>query len=504
MSYVCKMKGNGDSSQSESSESPHIKVPASKSDESLILGTSSTPGKRTSLATTMFRQTCETSTQIQSQEMPNMPRSKARKTFPNSKNNLPITHLADKDQKNLETIPPPLLPITTQPVASTDSTWSSPIISKGAFCQDSPTTLTLHQLQQSHIKISTPEKDTKSTLPLENKASETETSSLPSTQGKPLKKATLAGMRTNFNRTMFSESDSGDPLDMPTLTAKTVGSKSVYVSSNGTRSNDSIADVPPILTASSSFTNSKKDNLTPKSEFEKEPKAAGTTKIAEDTNGGDKPSFEKDKGPHSDLHENVHPPTPALTPQMEDPNVEARMAALHGEPLDIVEEVVANVAHEVSINSDGSDLTIELSDSEFTPSKPALKPSRSSNKSASKTAKAPVEKKAGKPESGLSREVARLLQDEGAERIMQEMEGKGASRRRTTTKDWFSRDTRQEKRVIDVEEVKDEDEKKTKKNKRPRTDSVTATTADSFSADRNPLQHWQVVNVSFLILLFNI
>ena len=397
MSYIFKFRG-ADSSPAGSSESPQL--PALKSAENHTVGTSSVPGNK------LFQQNCQPSAQMQSQLSPKVPRITARKTFPHSKNNLPVT--SDKDQKNLETTAPLFTKSIIQPAANAD--WTSPIPSKRAICQESPRTFTPHQLNQSQRK--TPANDAERKLP--SLMEMIQTSSIQSTQ----QKATLA---------------------------------------------------PQIQTV-------------------------------------DKTSSEKDKGPLADLNENVLPSlTPALTTQMmKDSSVEARMAALHGEPLDIVEEVVANVAHEVSINSDGSDLTIELSDSEFTPSKPALKPSRSSNKSASKVAKAPVEKKAGKPESGLSREVARLLQDEGAERIMQEMEGKGASRRRTTTKDWFSRDTRQEKRVIDVEEVKDEDEKKTKKNKRPRTDSVTATTADSFSADRNPLQHWQVVNVSFLILLFNI
>ena len=57
--------------------------------------------------------------------------------------------------------------------------------------------------------------------------------------------------------------------------------------------------------------------------------------------------------------------------------------------------------------------------------------------SASKAANALVEKKASTNNPRVSREVAKLLQDEGAERIMQEMEGKGANRKRTATNDRF-------------------------------------------------------------------
>ena len=60
-----------------------------------------------------------------------------------------------------------------------------------------------------------------------------------------------------------------------------------------------------------------------------------------------------------------------------------------------------------------------------------------STNSASKAANALVEKKASTNNPRASREVAKLLQDEGAERIMQEMEGKGANRKRTATNDRF-------------------------------------------------------------------
>ena len=56
-----------------------------------------------------------------------------------------------------------------------------------------------------------------------------------------------------------------------------------------------------------------------------------------------------------------------------------------------------------------------------------------------------------KTKSGLPREVTQLLQDEGAERIMQEMEGKLTSRKRTPTKGYFG-DTGDTDRLLYGEE----------------------------------------------------
>ena len=427
MSYIFKFRGDDDSSSSGSSKSPQLKVPASNSDESRIVGTSSVPGKGQNPAN-MLQQTCVRSTQIQSQENPTVQKEKARKTIQNSKNNLPITHFVDKDRKNLEITAPLLTKSMIQPVANADSTSSSPITSKGAICQKSPSIKTPHQLEQPH-KASESYTKRKVLSSVETKTSVSEerkqTSSVPSTQ----RKATLA---------------------------------------------------PQIHTV-------------------------------------DKTSSEKDKGPLADLNENVLPSlTPALTTQMmKDSSVEARMAALHGEPLEIAQEVinevsvnssdatlklsdfeltpqkarepnspinkksskavshgeqfemaeevkVSNVVHEVGAN--GSDVTMKLPDPELTPSKETREPNRPIVKNSSKAAKALVEKKAGKAKPRVSREVAKLLQDEGAERIMQEMEGKGTNRKRTATNDRFYGERRSHfhrERLISDE---DENAKKKKKN----------------------------------------
>ena len=317
MSYIFKFRG-ADSSPAGSSESPQL--PALKSAENHTVGTSSVPGNK------LFQQNCQPSAQMQSQLSPKVPRITARKTFPHSKNNLPVT--SDKDQKNLETTAPLFTKSIIQPAANAD--WTSPIPSKEAICQESPRTFTPHQLNQSQRK--TPANDAERKLP--SLIEMIQTSSIQSTQ----QKATLA---------------------------------------------------PQIQTV-------------------------------------DKTSSEKDKGPLADLNENVLPSlTPALTTQMmKDSSVEARMAALHGEPLEIAQEVI----DEVSVNSNGSDATLKLSDFELTP-KQDLEPNPPT-----------VKKSASK--ARVSREIAKLLQDEGAERIMQEMEGKGTNRRRTATNDRFYGDNR--------------------------------------------------------------
>ena len=67
------------------------------------------------------------------------------------------------------------------------------------------------------------------------------------------------------------------------------------------------------------LSNLKKDNLTAKSnaELEKESKSAGTTNSARGTNGGEKSTFEKDKGPLTYHRTNLQPNTTTLTSQME-------------------------------------------------------------------------------------------------------------------------------------------------------------------------------------------
>ena len=197
--------------------------------------------------------------------------------------------------------------------------------------------------------------------------------------------------------------------------------------------------------------------------------------LAQKNKSGEKASsFEKDMGPFA---EHFHPPAPT---QMEEPNVEATKN-LHDEPLELAQEVNAsNAVHEVGAN--GSDVTMKLPDPELTPSKETREPSRPT-----------VKKSASKPR--VSREIAKLLQDEGAERIMQEMEGKGANRRRTATKDAFYR----ENRFYFHSERSTEDEDKTAKKKKKKntedgSDSVTAATADSFSVEPNSLQREKVVS----------
>ena len=130
MSYYLKLKRDDDSSPSGSSKSPQLKVPASKSNERDMVDSSSVPGTET----------------------PPLLKPKAKKTFTKGKN-MPVAHVADKEQKKLETIPPPVLPITTQSVANADSTCSSPLKSKWAFCQDSPTTLTQVQYSQDEHQV---------------------------------------------------------------------------------------------------------------------------------------------------------------------------------------------------------------------------------------------------------------------------------------------------------------------------------------------------------------
>ena len=103
--------------------------------------------------------------------------------------------------------------------------------------------------------------------------------------------------------------------------------------------------------------------------------------------------------------EHFQPPIP---PQIEDPNVETRMAALRGDPLEIAQEVI----DDVSVNNNGSNATtVPLSDFESTP------------KNAGRLI---VKKSTSK--ARVPSEVDKLLQDEGAARIMQEMKGKGTKK----------------------------------------------------------------------------
>ena len=151
--------------------------------------------------------------------------------------------------------------------------------------------------------------------------------------------------------------------------------------------------------------------------------------------------------------------------------------------------IVSKVANEKSSKSNKvpSDLYCK-------PSNQARKSVSQLKQSDSKTGTKVLAKK--KTKSGLPREVDQLLQDEGAERIMQEMEGKLTSRKRTPTKGYSFVDTGDAERLF-----YDKDEKVQKKIKRPRTKSLTAPTADSFQFGRNSPQNVQVVIVSRFYLL---
>ena len=128
------------------------------------------------------------------------------------------------------------------------------------------------------------------------------------------------------------------------------------------------------------------------------------------------------------------------------------------------------------------------------PSNQARKSVSQLQQSNSKTGTKVLAKK--KTKCVLPREVTQLLQDGGAERIMQEMEGKLTSRKRTPTKIYSFGDTGDTERLFH-----DKDEKVQKKMKRPRTKSLTARTADSFQFGRNSPQNVQVVKVSRFFLL---
>ena len=307
MSHISKCRG-ADSSPAGNSECPQAGtfIPASKSDENRIVGTSSVAGNK------LFQQNCKPSAQMQSQITPQVskPLRRARKFFQNSNNNNQIAFLAEKDLAgNLETtVPLSRNSIKVEPVANADLT--SPITRKGAICQESYPTFTPQQLEQSHRK--TKENDTEMKI--------------------------LASVKTKT---------SGSEETKPTIKQKLM--------------------------------------------------------LAQQNQSGEKAtSSEKNMGTFA---EHFQPPIP---PQIEDPNVETRMAALRGDPLEIAQEVI----DDVSVNSNGSDATtVPLSDFESTP------------KNAGRLI---VKKSTSK--ARVPSEVDKLLQDEGAARIMQEMKGKGTKK----------------------------------------------------------------------------
>lgn len=137
-----------------------------------------------------------------------------------------------------------------------------------------------------------------------------------------------------------------------------------------------------------------------------------------------------------DVHDVFHPPTPAPTPQADDlANVEAAMAALHGESLDSIEEMQINSSNgEASMTSDYS-VTQDQSDSDQT-TPPRRETQNRKMGPKSKTMDKPPENK--KPStskrprtSAQARELARLYMDEGALNIMREMKERGENKRRT-------------------------------------------------------------------------
>ena len=161
MPSTSKFRG-ADSTPAGSIESPHLEVPASNSDENRVVGTSFVPGNK------LFQQNWEPSTQMQSQLSQKVSTTRARKTFPNSKNNIRITQCDEKDPKNLGTVPLSTNGSKLEPVANADST--STITMKGAICQESPPTFTPQQLEQSRGK------QLKTTLAQQNQYAENATS----------------------------------------------------------------------------------------------------------------------------------------------------------------------------------------------------------------------------------------------------------------------------------------------------------------------------------------
>lgn len=533
-------------------ESSQKKTPVSRSNEGHILRVDFR-GVQT-LATKAVQETSKPSVIVA--------QSKARKSFPNSRLRNNIVQLDVKNSNSEIETDLPRSGSIHNPQENTVSACQNverSTMSKEMSTQNVPSQVS-EQKHNSINKTSASDQEIKSKVPLipqseparksetlkseqtRNITSAHATSSdkigaSPEKTSLVVKEDILAHMKINYNTELNQSShsqtvSSGNELEntfeaMPSLPSNTVSS-STY-NDDSLKSNDmpsivvedSFDDLPTMNMNPefSSSPNLKNDLSTKSNDFKEKSKIGRTTKIAFDKSFGSpvtKSSPDKGKPP-SDIQEIFHPPTPAPTPQTEDTvNIEARMAAIHGEPLEAAAEaeIVSNVAHEISVNSDISDqirsstsrsdsdfkLTNDSDkhfDSDFSPSKKVRKAGRP-KKPATKIVtipKLPVEKKTSQQKidsAGLSREVARLLKDEGAERIMQEMEGRGTSRRRTLTKEIerFPRDTRREKRLHD-----DEVEEVTKKRKRKRTDSATVPVMDSLSTDRPALKDWQVVKV---------
>ena len=128
--------------------------------------------------------------------------------------------------------------------------------------------------------------------------------------------------------------------------------------------------------------------------------------------------------PSLTISNHMSPPTTGPTTTNDDlSNVEAAMAALHGEPLDVVEEVIESDASERNSPS--------RSDSDYVP-KQYCTPRRGKprNRTSSNATNPSLEKKIKKERPLVNRELASLHSDEGAIKILDYMQGKDPSSRR--------------------------------------------------------------------------
>lgn len=251
-----------------------------------------------------------------------------------------------------------------------------------------------------------------------------------------------------------------------------------------------------------------------------------------------------------DVQDVHHPPTPATTPHTDD--LEAAMAALHGEPLvaDPVEMETAmtkkpptslavpklkgekELISEYSADSDyqPDSGNAEVSSDDVEKIKPPIKPykfhkigpkSRTMAKPINKPPKLspPVKTTGGanyetkdetkpvvktKPHPRLSREVENLCADEMVNNILRSIEEQGSSRRRSaqpvTYKEYYqsnnsekdSRASRRSRRVKE-EEIFERESTPPKKKKKTRTSSVPSS-IESIPHDR-ALQQWEPLEV---------
>ncbi|XP_057373967.1 uncharacterized protein LOC130694877 isoform X2 [Daphnia carinata] len=266
-----------------------------------------------------------------------------------------------------------------------------------------------------------------------------------------------------------------------------------------------------------------------------------------------KPVHSNSKKQFSDLQDIHHPPTPAPTPQTDD--LEAAMAALHGEPLDLdpIETVVAMtkipvtnlVVTKVKRDKDLVDISAHSADSDYHPdsgnteissddvvkSKRSPKPHKyhkmgpksmvgtklvnkptKPSPMAKVTDEAHHETKAEtkpavetKQPTRLSREVEKLCADEMVNNILRSMEVQGSSRRRAsqavvTYKECQSnnpeKDIRFARRAKRIKEegIFEKESTPPKKNRNKRTTSI-ASSVESVPQDR-ALQQWEALQNS--------